>query len=134
MYFTTFNNSAFLGCHSNTVATAMSFNWFNDLIAFLIFFFSFSPEFVCTGWHLYWPIHFKYNGYLKVKTFLKKLWPVFMDLWMGFICLKATEPLWGDSLLFTIHFPEVPGTHLIELERLSWSWSHPVVLNLRPLD
>ena len=34
-------------------------------------------------------------------------------LWMGFSSLMATEPLWGDSLLFTIQFPGLPGTHLI---------------------
>ena len=28
-------------------------------------------------------------------------------LWMGFNCLKATEPLQGDNLLFTIHFPGI---------------------------
>ena len=28
-------------------------------------------------------------------------------LWMGFNCLKATEPLRGSSLLFTTKFPEV---------------------------
>ena len=26
-------------------------------------------------------------------------------LWMGFNCLKATEPPQGDSFLFTIQFP-----------------------------
>ena len=26
---------------------------------------------------------------------------------MGFNCLKATEPLWGGSLLFTTKFPEI---------------------------
>ena len=37
---------------------------------------------------------------------------------MGFNCLKTTEPLRGDSLLFTIQFPGVPGTHLIDLARM----------------
>ena len=31
------------------------------------------------------------------------------------LSLKITEPLRGDSLLFIIKFPEVPGTHLIDL-------------------
>ena len=58
---------------------------------------------------------------------------------MGFNCLRAAEPLLGDSLLFTIKSPGVPGTHLIKLtrqkdERLSQPWSHLAVLNLRPLD
>ena len=39
-------------------------------------------------------------------------------LWMGFNCLKATEPLRGDSLLFTIQFPGVPGAQLIDLGRM----------------
>ena len=34
-------------------------------------------------------------------------------LWMGPNYLKDTEPLRGDSLLFTIQSPGVPGTHLI---------------------
>ena len=58
-------------------------------------------------------------------------------LWMGFNCLKVKEPLWGDSLLFTIKFPENHGTHFIDLGRKKgWvkPWSHPMVLNARPLD
>ena len=39
-------------------------------------------------------------------------------LWMGFNCLKATEPLRGGSLLFTTYFPEIPGTHFIDLGRM----------------
>ena len=34
-------------------------------------------------------------------------------LWMEFKCLKATEPLRGDSSLFTTQSPEVAGNHLI---------------------
>ena len=33
-------------------------------------------------------------------------------------CLKAAEPLRGDSLLFTTKLPENPGTRLIDLERM----------------
>ena len=33
--------------------------------------------------------------------------------WMGFNCLKATEPLRGDNLLFTTWSPGVRSTHLI---------------------
>ena len=32
---------------------------------------------------------------------------------MGFNCLKATEALQEDSLLFTTKFPEIHGTHSI---------------------
>ena len=34
---------------------------------------------------------------------------------MGFDCLKATEPLRGESFPLTTQFPGVPGTHLIDL-------------------
>ena len=37
---------------------------------------------------------------------------------MGFTCLKATEPLRGDNLLFTINFLEIASTHLIGLRRM----------------
>ena len=36
----------------------------------------------------------------------------------GFNCLKATEPLQGGSLFFTTKFPDIPGTHLIDLGRM----------------
>ena len=44
------------------------------------------------------------------------------------------QPLRGGSLLFTIQFPEIPGTHFIDLGRMSRPWSHPVVLITGPLD
>ena len=62
--------------------------------------------------------------------FLKKLYDPF--LLMGFNCLKATEPLQGGSLLFTTKFPEISGTHLIDLkktrgwvdfEATQWFWT-----------
>ena len=30
----------------------------------------------------------------------------------------SLEPLQGGSLLFTIKFPEIPGTHFIDLRRM----------------
>ena len=39
-------------------------------------------------------------------------------LWMGFNCLKSTEPLQGDSSLFTTWPPGLPGTHLVDLGRM----------------
>ena len=45
-----------------------------------------------------------------------KLYGPFLRL--GFNCLKTTEPLPGGSLLFTTKFPEIPGTHLIDLGRI----------------
>ena len=35
---------------------------------------------------------------------------------MEFDCLKTTEPLRGDSLLFTTKLPGMPGTYFIYLE------------------
>ena len=49
---------------------------------------------------------------------LKTLWPFFMN---GSNCFKATEPLRGDSLLFTNEFPGVVSSFdgLLKDERLS---------------
>ena len=43
-------------------------------------------------------------------------------LWMEFNYLEATEPLWENSLLFTIQFQEVPGNHLISFHWMK-SWN-----------
>ena len=41
----------------------------------------------------------------------------FMDPFYGWGSAAARlEPLWGSSLLFTTKFPEIPGTHFIDLE------------------
>ena len=43
----------------------------------------------------------------------------------------------GGKLLFTTKFPDISGTHFIDLrriERLSRPWSHPVVLSTGPPD
>ena len=61
----------------------------------------------------------------------KKLYGLF--LWMGFNCLKATQSLQGDSLLFPTGSPGLPGTHLVDLRRIKgwvdlgatqqfWTW------------
>ena len=39
-------------------------------------------------------------------------------LWMEFNCLKATEPLRGDDLLFTTKSPGIRGTHFIDHGRM----------------
>ena len=59
----------------------------------------------------------------QTKIFLKshkyklfKLYDPF--LWMGFDCLKGTQPLQGDSLLFTTRCQGGPWTHLIDLGRM----------------
>ena len=37
---------------------------------------------------------------------------------MGFNCLKATEPLQGDSSLFTTKSSGIPGTYFIDPARM----------------
>ena len=44
---------------------------------------------------------------------------------MGIVCLKATEPLKGDSLPFTTKLPEIAGNHLITLGRKAKSTLEP---------
>ena len=62
-------------------------------------------------------VKFRSNIFPSTRSnILKKLYGPF--LWMGFNCLKATEPLRGVALLFTTKFPEIPGTHLIDLGRM----------------
>ena len=59
----------------------------------------------------------------------KTLWPLFMD---GVQLASRLEPLWGGSLLFTTKFPEITGTHFIDLGRMKgwvdlratqWFWT-----------
>ena len=51
---------------------------------------------------------------------------------MGFNCLKATEPLHEDSLLFNIKSPGHPGIHLTDFGKIKgcanfganqWFWN-----------
>ena len=51
---------------------------------------------------------------------------------MRFNCLKATDPLRGDKLLFTAWSPGLPGTHLLNFRRMKgwadlgatqWFWT-----------
>ena len=51
-------------------------------------------------------------------VFKKNFMDGWIPLWMGISCLKTTEPLRGDSLLFTIPLPGVSGTQLIDLGRM----------------
>ena len=67
--------------------------------------------------------HFMMN--LKDVYSKKTLYNPF--LWMGFNCLKATEPLRGDSLLFINKSLGVTSTHLyIVLQRDEMS-IHPLM-------
>ena len=62
---------------------------------------------------------FKFCKTTLKKTKLKKY---FMAPFYGNEnCLRATERLRGGSLLFTTIFPEIPGTHLINLGKMK-SW------------
>ena len=45
-------------------------------------------------------------------------------IWIGFICLKAAEPLREDTLLFTTKSPGLLGTHLIDLGRIKGWVNH----------
>ena len=60
------------------------------------------------------PVKNKERNYLYMKNF--KLYGPF--LWLGFNCIKAAEPLRGDSLLVTTYSTGVPGTHLNDLGRM----------------
>ena len=51
---------------------------------------------------------------------------------MWFNCLKDTEPLQGDSLLFTFKSPEVPGAHFINLERMKTEWTRELLTGFEP--
>ena len=42
---------------------------------------------------------------------------------MGFNCLKATEPLQEDNLLFTTQSPGILGTHLINFDKMK-GWNN----------
>ena len=55
----------------------------------------------------------KLIGALKKK--FKTLWPLFYG-WGS--TASRLQPLRGGSLLFTIQFPEIPGTHFINFGRM----------------
>ena len=59
---------------------------------------------------------FTFPRFLLSSTFIKKHYRPFF--WMRFNYLKDTEPLRGDSLLFTTKFPEITGTHLVDFGRM----------------
>ena len=44
------------------------------------------------------------------------LWPLFFYGWGS--TASRLQPLRGGSLLFTIQFPDIPGTHFIDLGRM----------------
>ena len=56
--------------------------------------------------------HVPFKTFTFKNNFTTPFYGIFM---MGFNCLKATEPLWRDSLLFTTPPLGLPGTHLVNL-------------------
>ena len=76
--------------------------------------------------------------YLKVKVYITKLQSVFFIFFFmapfhgwGSTASRLGQ-LWGGSLLFTNKFPEIPGTHFINLGRIKdwvnlavtqWFWT-----------
>ena len=76
------------------------------------------------------PVNNKERNPVNNKEIIFPLYGPF--LWVGFNRLKATEPLIGDSLVFTTQSRGVPGTHLFDLgsmKECGLPWSHPAVLN-----
>ena len=79
-----------------------------------------------------------YSGQCDISSILfkkKKLYGPFLWTWLN--CLKSTEPLQGDSLLFITEFQEILCTHLINLGKMKgWGrpWSYTVAFNTGPLD
>ena len=85
-------------------------------------------------WIFFLQVRFKFmcewNSCITLLFLKKKLYGPF--LWMGFKCLKATEPLRGDNLLFTTRCLGGPSTHLIDLRKMKcwvdlratqWFWT-----------
>ena len=64
--------------------------------------------------------HYKINAPGMTKTNFKYLFTFnFMAPFYGWgSAASRPEPLRGGSLLFTTKFPEVPGTHFIDLGRM----------------
>ena len=68
-----------------------------------------------------------------------KLWKKFKAPFYGWgSTASRLESLWGGSLLYYIKFPEIPGTHFINLGRMKGCVDlggfDPTVLSMRPLD
>ena len=63
---------------------------------------------------IYFTGKFFASNICKIKTFLNFMAPFYG--WGS--TASRLEPLRGGSLLFTTKFPEVPGTHFIDLERM----------------
>ena len=79
------------------------------------------------------------NSYISVAckeqrnkvSYIKNLKHYGPFLWMRFNFLKATEPLPGDSWLFTAQSPGVPGTLLINFNGLKDRDNHDLEATLQ---
>ena len=54
---------------------------------------------------------------MYICIYIPKTSPLFINRIEGLNCLKAVEPLRGDSLLLTAKSTGVPGTHFINFGR-----------------
>ena len=72
--------------------------------------------------------------FLELFHSVEKLLKIFFGLFllMGFNCLKATEPLQGNSLLFITKFLKISGTHLIDLERCNAELTFESLIDFEP--
>ena len=60
------------------------------------------------------------NVFFDLFTEVLKRLNVFMAPFYGWgSTVSRLEPLQGGSLLFTTKFPEIPGTHFIDLGRMN---------------
>ena len=88
-------------------------------------------------WHRFgvFTVNFEWISHLDLVFFLKKNFMALFYEWGS--TASRLEPLRGSSLLFTTKFPEIPGTHFIDLRRIK-GWvelgATSVVLNIMPLD
>ena len=88
-------------------------------------------------WHCFgvFTVNFEWISHLDLVFFLKKNFMALFYEWGS--TASRLEPLRGSSLLFTTKFPEIPGTHFIDLRRIK-GWvelgATSVVLNIMPLD
>ena len=93
-----------------------------------------------------WPLYIYHVNVLKIFIIAEKTseWSLHIDPMLGMLknfmapfygwgsIASRLEPLRGGSLLFTTKFPEIPGTHFIDLGRMKgwvdlgatqWFWA-----------
>ena len=55
-----------------------------------------------------------------LKKFEATIYVKFYSLWMGFNCLTTTEHYEEAVYFLLLKFPDIPGTHLINLGRMKF--------------